>query len=163
MKKNTPESFWSRVNIAGPDDCWLWTGTVSHSGYGSYPLWGSVWTAHKLAYRLTHGINPAGRILVLCHTCDIRTCCNPVHLYIGTQKQNAWDREQRKPDYRPPSWTWPGAKLTPAQVREIRARHAAGESYPALGPRLRHAPGERRTDLSTRGLPRRRVTPAGVG
>jgi hypothetical protein len=52
----------------------------------------------------------------VCHHCDNRACCNPDHLFLGGQLENIHDMH-RKGRGR--------AKLTPAQVREIRAR--AGE------------------------------------
>jgi len=77
------DHFWSLVNKAGPDDCWLWGGHGER--YGQYRRRG----AHVWAYELTHGPVPPG--LYVCHTCDTPLCCNPAHLWPGTNGQNIAD------------------------------------------------------------------------
>lgn len=48
---------------------------------------------HRYAYALFRGPIPKG--LLVCHTCDIRLCVNPDHLYLGTAHDNATDAVQR--------------------------------------------------------------------
>lgn len=73
--------------------CWIWTGALTDGGYGfiSYRTSSTMthWRTHRLSYELFVGEIPDG--IQVCHTCDIRTCINPKHLFLGTQKQNVQD------------------------------------------------------------------------
>lgn len=86
--------FWSRVAF-GPG-CWTWTGRPNHTtGYAiiqAVALGGHRYV-HHVAYELTHGAIPDG--LWVLHSCDNPPCVRPDHLYAGTPKQNAGDRDSR--------------------------------------------------------------------
>lgn len=86
--------FWSYVDKRCPDECWPWTRTRRHRrGYGG--VWDGVrWThAHRVAYRLARGPIPDG--MEVCHHCDNPTCCNPRHLFLGTQLDNMRDMDRK--------------------------------------------------------------------
>ena len=90
---------------------------------------------HRFAYETVSGPIPLGTgyhgVCVL-HRCDNPPCCNPAHLYLGTPAQNAEDcvtRQRNKPPHGEDHW-W--AKLTEADVVEIRERYAAGEKQSTL-------------------------------
>jgi hypothetical protein len=42
-----------------------------------------------------HGCRVPGSIVV-CHRCDVRNCVNPNHLFLGTTRTNARDREVKR-------------------------------------------------------------------
>ena len=79
--------IFSRVTIKG--DCWLWQGHVHPNGYGTTAHKGRGWRVHRLVYTLVKGPVPPDHDV--CHSCDVRTCINPAHLWIGTRKQNMED------------------------------------------------------------------------
>ena len=113
-------AFWQNVQM--DDGCWLWTGKVSKSGYGYVNLGGERFFAHRLSFRIANGEPEQG--LHVCHTCDVRTCVNPAHLYAGTAKQNSSDAVSRN---RVAHGERSGpARLTEAQVVEIRRLFADG-------------------------------------
>jgi len=84
MNKNTPETFWARVEKT--DTCWLWTAHKHRAGYGVFRFNGKTWLAHRLAYELVIGPIPDG--LGLDHLCRVRKCVNPDHLEPVTQAEN---------------------------------------------------------------------------
>lgn len=154
--------FWSKVAIAGPDDCWLWQACMSDNGYGFFRLDNKQWRAHRVAWQLTYGDIPEE--LRVLHKCDVPLCVNPNHLFLGTDTDNMHDRDAKGRQAKGERHGWythpekrprgdrngarthperrvyrrgeqsPVSKLTADQVREIRARYAAGGcSYTDLG------------------------------
>lgn len=74
------------------DGCWQFCGPKTHNGYGSFGIGGRSGTnvrAHRLAYELF--IGPIPKDLLVLHTCDFRSCCNPSHLKLGTAFDNTKD------------------------------------------------------------------------
>lgn len=81
-------------HIAPPNDrgCWEWQGTVNPTtGYGSVVWEDKRISIHRLVWRIVFGEIPSG--VFVCHTCDQPACCNPYHLFIGTARDNARDRD----------------------------------------------------------------------
>lgn len=123
----TPEeierSFWNRVDKKGPDDCWEWKGgcrdKVPHN-YGTVWFNGKQWRAHVFAYTIHHG--PTNGLFV-CHKCDNPPCCNPNHLFLGTNLDNVRDMISKGRDKREKGEERYNARLTEDDVREIRRRH----------------------------------------
>lgn len=113
------ERLWRRV--VKTDTCWLWTGCRSKQGYGSIgDEGGQPEGAHRVAYRITYGPIPAG--LCVLHRCDNPPCCNPAHLFLGTNTDNVADREAKgRQLYRKPGEANGRAKLTAEQVKTIHA------------------------------------------
>ena len=82
------QRLWSKVDIRGPNECWLWTGYVGPGGYGRYKVNGVTTQAHRIAFELANGHEPYPFAL---HRCDVRLCCNPAHLWEGDHKANVRD------------------------------------------------------------------------
>jgi hypothetical protein len=154
MPKSRPleERFWEKVQKT--DGCWEWTASRS-GGYGYLgggPGKGLV-KAHRVSWELHNGLVPVG--LCVLHRCDNPGCVRPDHLYVGTQKQNAEDREARGRmphacgdghwTHQHPEWVRRGngaelkkkrptdgerngrSKLLTRQVKDIRELYTSGE------------------------------------
>jgi HNH endonuclease len=119
--------FWNQVQIADPDECWLWQGPKVPAGYGMFRdarLGKGKWYAHRLSYEWRHGRIPEG--LFVLHSCDTPDCVNPYHLFTGTQADNIADMISKGRGFIPPSRGEKNgrAKFREADIREIRRRYA---------------------------------------
>lgn len=113
--------FWARVDkSAGPDSCWLWTGASNPvKGYGVLQEDRQCIGAHRQAYKLHYGVDPGE--MCICHRCDVRRCCNPRHLFLGTRRDNWWDAVQKgRVVVTAPGEANPRAKLTADEAAAIR-------------------------------------------
>lgn len=127
-----PVPFWDRVDKDTPSGCWLWTGGVSNTGYGTVHYQGRVVTAHRLAAFLSGLVESPdapkdrkGSGFVL-HQCDNRRCCNPAHMKIGTYADNQLEAYKRGQRQQPRGGEHTNSKLTAEQARSIRNEYAAG-------------------------------------
>lgn len=119
-------SFWARVvRTDNDDDCWLWTGGKNDRGYGSLRwMHKSACRANRVSYEIAHGKFP-DELFVL-HSCDNPQCVNPRHLFLGTAQDNADDMVKKDRQYRPVGELNRRAKLSDAQVIEVRNLYDAG-------------------------------------
>lgn len=118
--------FHTRVLQLGDDDCWEWQAGRNDDGYGNTKWKGRSEKAHRVAYELAYG--EFDRSLLVMHTCDNPSCCNPNHLVLGTKLDNNRDRA-RKGRSAPVHGEHNGChKLTNAQVQEIRQKYTAKEA-----------------------------------
>lgn len=102
-------------------DCILWTGRIAPNGYGTH---GREY-AHRLALTEKLG-RPIRDGMDACHTCDNRACVNPNHLYEGTRRQNMADCTARGRHNKPHGEAHWSARLTTADVQQIRSLRETG-------------------------------------
>lgn len=85
-------------------------------GYGQFSYKKRNRPAHVWSYIAFKGPVPDG--LEVCHECDVRDCCNPTHLWLGTHSQNMLDAVAKN-------------RMTPypldLKMRIIRARGKNGD------------------------------------
>lgn len=89
--------------------CLEWQGALTSKGYGI--LWhkGGPVRTHRAAYELANNVSAKGHHVL--HTCDVRNCCEPSHLFLGDNSQNIKDKMSRDRS---------GKKLTSKEVLEIK-------------------------------------------
>lgn len=97
--------------------CWLWTGSVTRHGHGTFHVKRKTVSAHRLAFERFKGRIPDG--LYVLHKCDVRCCVNPDHLWVGTQSDNLKDMASKGRSCLGEKNT--RAKLTESDVLLIRA------------------------------------------
>lgn len=84
------------MSIPEPNSgCWLWLGSLTFNGYGKakdsrFPR---ELRANRISYLAFSGAIPAGQMV--CHSCDVRSCVNPEHLWLGDAADNAHDRDAK--------------------------------------------------------------------
>jgi hypothetical protein len=91
---SSPSQIFERHCLKGAiDECWLWGAYISPSGYGQTRIGGKAGKtvlAHRLSWLVNVGEIPDG--LHVLHKCDNPPCCNPNHLFLGTNLDNIKDR-----------------------------------------------------------------------
>lgn len=117
--------FWRNVKKSNASNCWEWSGgKASHEtgrNYGVAWLFGKKWKAHRAAWVFEFGPIPEG--VLVCHKCDNPPCCNPSHLFLGSNKDNAQDCINKGRGNKEKGEDRYNAKLTQEEVREIRKRY----------------------------------------
>jgi hypothetical protein len=116
-------SFWEKTEKAGATECWEWSSCKNNGGYGQLAVTGRSESAHRVSWVIEHGEIPHSEgyhgTCVL-HRCDNRSCVNPGHLFLGTQKDNMNDMDAKGRENRPKGIDHHRAVLTDEDVRRIR-------------------------------------------
>lgn len=73
--------------------CWLWIGSCDKDGYGRFWFNGKLRKSHRVSYQKFVGPIPEGKDI--CHKCDVPSCVNPDHLWVGDARANALDMMQK--------------------------------------------------------------------
>jgi HNH endonuclease len=79
--------------VKDENNCWIYKGKPNNKGYCTkgfgYPRQVS-YKVHRLAMYAFRDFDINNKLLV-CHRCDNKRCCNPEHLFVGTNQDNIQD------------------------------------------------------------------------
>ncbi len=115
--------FWLKIDKIGKTDkeCWEWNGRLNsytNKKCGCRPrirIDDKIYYSSRISYYLYYKIDPEN--LLICHECDNVICCNPNHMFLGTNLDNVKDMviKGRKT-----------IKLTIELVKEIMEKYKSG-------------------------------------
>jgi len=119
------DRFREKYRVNPQTGCWDWTASTKRNGYGQigvpHPK-PTMIEAHRASWIIHRGTIPPGKMVL--HHCDIKTCVNPAHLWLGTQCDNMRDmlaKGRGNNDIKSRGEAHYAARLTWDQVRDIRA------------------------------------------
>jgi hypothetical protein len=108
-------------------ECLVWQKAKSKAGYGQVWDGSKVIYTHRLVAELI-GLELSAGLDVM-HSCDVRGCCNPTHLSVGTRKENMVDASNKGRllnKAHVEGQSHPSAKLSTNEIAELRAMRNRG-------------------------------------
>lgn len=87
--------FWKYVDKKGRTACWEWKASRHWIGHGQFNVFGVSTGSHRVAMMIHLG-RKLKKGEFICHKCDNPPCCNPRHLFIGTQRDNMLDMVNKR-------------------------------------------------------------------
>ena len=114
--------FWPKVAKSETNVCWEWQAGRLKSGYGWVRTPAGNKTASRVAAYLSGVLDDLSSTLCVLHRCDNPPCCNPAHLFTGTNADNVADRVAKGRTVCSPlhGQANGASKLTDAQTKQIR-------------------------------------------
>lgn len=119
MLSEISERFWNGVSVGEPESCWMWNRHRDPRGYGRINIFHHVWLAHRISFLLNNG--HLEESMHICHHCDNPPCCNPAHLFEGTDLDNQRDACLKGRHIKGEDMS--NSKLSVDLVKEIRGRY----------------------------------------
>jgi len=88
--------FWSKVEKRGENECWPWlAGKKVDKEYGGFYFRqiNNTIASHKIAFIIAHNFDfeDIPDSIIIRHSCNNPPCVNPLHLKMGTCKDNSQD------------------------------------------------------------------------
>lgn len=101
--------------------CWLWLSSLrKEGGYGCFKRDYRTYDCHRESWSAFNE-RPIPIGMFICHKCDVRSCVNPDHLFVGTHLDNMADMSRKGRTSRRVGERSPSARLKREQVIAIRA------------------------------------------
>lgn len=83
--------------VIAASGCWVWQRQrmITAQGYARCAYRGKPALVHRRLYQLVRGVT-LDRRQFACHSCDVRRCINPDHIWIGSALDNQLDMSAKK-------------------------------------------------------------------
>lgn len=131
-KRKTPEErFHKSYQMIPEAGCWLWDASFHSNGYGRIFIDNKSHKAHRYSWKLHNGPIPKG--MCVCHKCDVKSCVNPEHLFLGTHQDNVNDCISKNRRAIQKSENSPNTHLTWDDISEIRKLYKEGMFQKDIG------------------------------
>lgn len=113
------------IKTHNSDACLIWPYKKSRDGYGRIRYKSDYVPVHRLAFFISHGRwpTPFG-----CHSCDVKACFNPRHIFEGTNSDNLRDAVRKGRTHPLSGEKHSQAKLTETLVKQIREEYRPGKN-----------------------------------
>ncbi len=98
LREEYMDRICSKIIVNKTNHCWEWHGSLCRQ-YGCLYCFSKQYRAHRFFYMLyVNNFIPDDKYIL--HKCDNPKCCNPQHLFLGTQHDNISDmyNKHRQPD-----------------------------------------------------------------
>lgn len=151
--------------VVDANGCWLWQGFRNHKGYGYTTFRSRPVACHRQMLKLTMSVALKTEEFA-CHRCDVRNCCNPEHLFVGSTSENQQDSiAKRRQRNTKKTHCWRGHPLSGDNVNIVPAgrqckaccvgNHRVRVGWPedlaySLPPRAKLPPGVKRLKYKLR-------------
>lgn len=127
------EKLLNSVDIM-PNGCWIWNKALHRQGYGHFPYKRKLMLAHRLSWILFKG--KISEEILVCHNCpggDNPSCCNPDHLFLGTDRDNSIDAFKKGLIIRKKGSAHYFSKLTEKDIKKIRELKKLNFTHQSIG------------------------------
>jgi HNH endonuclease len=114
------DRFMAKVSPEPNSGCWLWTAHTGVGGYGRLRTDDGVKEAHRLSYELFCEAIPEDACVL--HKCDVRSCVNPSHLFLGDRAANIADMIAKGRAVYPKGMAHGRSRLDEVALQKIRSR-----------------------------------------
>lgn len=113
-----PDYLESKISKV-PGGCWLWTASITDTGYGNIRIKKVLYKAHRIVYELLKG--PITE-QTLDHLCRVRSCVNPDHLEPVSMRENLLRGQGMSGRHARQTHCAYGHEFTPENTQVIRRR-----------------------------------------
>jgi hypothetical protein len=93
LKEKIQLIMLDRTVVDPKTNCWNWPGSKDACGYGRLRVKDTMMYTHRLSAVVFNNETLHDKYVL--HKCDNPNCCNPAHIFTGTQRENMRDSKYK--------------------------------------------------------------------